>query len=83
MQIISNHKPSYQELLKWARKEQGLTLKQVAKRYGATEAEISHLELGKRTPNIDKLEKWANAVGMQVKIEFVSINTSALCSPSS
>lgn len=58
------------ELVKTSRKESGLTQKQLAKKSGLTQANISNLEKGTSHPTIDSLKKIADAIGKRLVIEF-------------
>ena len=56
-----------------ARKESGLTQKQLSERTGSAQADISKLESGNGNPSIKTLQRLAAGMGMRVKIEFQSI----------
>ena len=56
-----------------ARKESGLTQKQLSERTGIAQADISKLESGNGNPSIKTLQRLAAGMGMRVKIEFQSI----------
>ena len=58
-----------------ARIEQNLTQKELAKRTGIDQADISKLENGTRNPSLKLLKKLASGLGMQLKIEFVPMQT--------
>ena len=62
-----------QEIIE-ARKELGLTQKQLAERSGITQADISRLENGNANPSIRTLKKLAAALNRKLKIEFVPVN---------
>lgn len=52
-----------------ARKEKGLTQKQVAQKSGLTQQMISRIEtIGGNTPSLDTFVKYANALDMEIKI---------------
>lgn len=53
-----------------ARKESGLTQKQLSERTGIAQADISKLESGNGNPSIKTLQRLAAGMGMRVKIEF-------------
>lgn len=55
-----------------ARKESGLTQKQLSERTGIAQADISKLERGNANPSLRTLQRLAAGMGMNVKIEFVS-----------
>ena len=54
-----------------ARTSQNLTQKELAKRTGINQADISKLENGTRNPTIHLLKRLADGMGMVLKIEFV------------
>lgn len=54
-----------------ARKEQGLTQKELAARTGLDQADISKLENGTRNPTLGMLKRLADGLGFSLKIEFV------------
>ena len=55
-----------------ARKESGLTQKQLSERTGIAQADISKLECGNANPSLRTLQRLAAGMGMNVKIEFVA-----------
>ena len=55
-----------------ARKESGLTQKQLSERTGIAQADISKLERGNANPSLRTLQRLADGMGMNVRIEFVS-----------
>lgn len=55
-----------------ARKESGLTQKQLSERTGIAQADISNLERGNANPSLRTLQRLAAGMGMNVRIEFVS-----------
>ena len=57
-----------------ARKESGLTQKQLSERTGIAQADISKLERGNANPSLRTLQRLAAGMGMNVKIEFVTLN---------
>ena len=55
-----------------ARAKAGLTQEQVAESMGATKSAVSRLEaVGKHSPSVSTLEKYARAVGCEVGIRLV------------
>lgn len=60
-----------------ARKESGLTQKQLSERTGIAQTDISRLERGNANPSLRTLQRLAAGMGMRVKIEFVPENVSA------
>lgn len=58
-----------------ARTSEGLTQKELAKRTGIAQTEISRLEQGKRNPSIKLLQRLADGLGKMLKIEFVPKDT--------
>lgn len=55
-----------------ARKESGLTQKQLSERTGIAQSDISKLERGNANPSLRTLQRLAAGMGMNVRIEFVS-----------
>ena len=54
-----------------ARTSQNITQKELAKRTGINQADISKLENGTRNPSVNLLKRLADGMGMVLKIEFV------------
>ena len=54
-----------------ARKESGLTQKQLSERTGITQADISRLEHGNANPSLHTLQRLAAGLGMELRVEFV------------
>ena len=54
-----------------ARTSQNLTQKELAKRTGINQADISKLENGTRNPSVNLLKRLADGMGMTLKIDFV------------
>ncbi len=55
-----------------ARARAGLTQEAVAQRMGTTKSAVSRLECsGKHTPSVGTLQRYAQAVGCELKIELV------------
>ena len=54
-----------------ARTSQNLTQKELARRTGINQADISKLENGTRNPSINLLKRLADGMDMVLKIEFV------------
>lgn len=54
-----------------ARISQNLTQKELAKRTGINQADISKLENGTRNPSLKLLKRLADGMGMTLKIEFI------------
>ena len=59
-----------------ARKEKGMTQKELAEVTGISQADISRLERGTGNPSIKTLQRVASALQMALKIEFVPIQGS-------
>lgn len=55
-----------------ARKKQNITQKELSKRTGITQADISRIENGTRNPSLDMIKRLARGLGMRLRIEFVS-----------
>ena len=54
-----------------ARTSQNLTQKELAERTGINQADISKLENGTRNPSLKLLQRLADGLGMDLKIQFV------------
>ena len=53
-----------------ARKQSGLTQKQLAERTGIAQADISRLERGTGNPSLKTLHRLTEGMGMRLKIDF-------------
>ena len=53
-----------------ARKDSGLTQKQLSDITGITQGDISKLENGNANPSLKTLQRLATGMGMKVKVEF-------------
>lgn len=56
-----------------ARKESGLTQKELAEKTGIAQGDISKIEKGLANPSLKTLKRLAFGMGKVLKIEFVSI----------
>lgn len=54
-----------------ARRENGITQKELSERTGIAQGDISKLENGSANPSVRTLKRVAAALGKKVKIEFV------------
>ena len=54
-----------------ARKQSGLTQKQLSERTGIAQSDISKMENGSANPSVRTLLRLADGLGMYLKIEFV------------
>lgn len=54
-----------------ARKESGLTQKQLSEKTGITQADISRMERGGANPSLHTLQRLAAGMNMKLKVEFV------------
>ena len=54
-----------------ARKNSGLTQKELSERTGIAQGDISRLENGNANPSLHTLERLAAGMGMKLKLEFV------------
>lgn len=63
-----------------ARRDSGLTQKELSERTGIAQGDISKLENGNANPSIRTLQRLASAMGMTLKVEFLpnSVSRSAL-----
>ena len=53
------------------RKKQNLTQKELSRRTGITQADISRIENGTRNPSLDMLKRLAKGMGMRLKLELI------------
>ncbi len=60
-----------------ARKNAGLTQKDLAARTGIAQADISKLESGRGNPSLRTLQRLADGMGMKLKLEFVPADRKA------
>lgn len=58
-----------------ARKQSGLTQKELAERTGINQADISKLENGTANPSIRTLRRLADGMGMKIKLVFEPLST--------
>ena len=54
-----------------ARRQSGLTQKELAERTGIAQGDISKLENGNANPSIRTLQRLASGMGMTLKVEFI------------
>ena len=54
-----------------ARKNSGMTQKDLAEKTGITQGDISRLENGNANPSLKTLQRLAEGMGMTLKLEFV------------
>lgn len=57
-----------------ARKDSGLTQKDLAEKTGITQGDISRLERGNANPSLKTLQRLAEGMGMTLKVEFVRMH---------
>ena len=57
------------------RESANITQKELAKKTGIAQADISRIENGNGNPSIRTLQRLANGMGMALKIEFVPLST--------
>jgi DNA-binding phage protein len=57
-----------------ARKQSGMTQKQLSECTGIAQADISRLESGNGNPSLRTLQRLAAGMGMRIKIEFSPIS---------
>ena len=58
-----------------ARKATGMTQKELAEKTGITQGDISRLENGNANPSLKTLQRLAEGMGMQLKLEFLPLTT--------
>ena len=54
-----------------ARKNAGMTQKELAERTGIAQGDISKLETGRANPSLKTLQRLAEGMGMRLKLEFI------------
>ena len=54
-----------------ARNAQHITQKELARRTGITQADISRIENGTRNPSLAMVKRIAEGLGMQLRLEFI------------
>lgn len=57
-----------------ARKEKGLTQKQLSELTGISQADISRIENGTRNPSLEMIKRLATGMGMCLKLEFIPVS---------
>ena len=57
-----------------ARRNSGLTQKELSKRTGIAQGDISKLENGNANPSLHTLQRLAEGMGMLLKIEFLPLH---------
>ena len=57
-----------------ARRDSGLTQKELSKRTGIAQGDISKLENGNANPSLQTLKRLAEGMGMLLKIEFLPLH---------
>ena len=58
-----------------ARKDSGMTQKELSEKTGINQADISKLENGTANPSLRTLQRLADGMGMVLKLEFVRLTT--------
>jgi ribosome-binding protein aMBF1 (putative translation factor) len=53
-----------------ARRQAGLTQKELSERTGIAQSDISKLECGNANPSLRTMQRLANAMNMRLKVEF-------------
>lgn len=57
-----------------ARKEKGLTQKQLSELTGISQADISRIENGTRNPSLEMIKRLATGMSMRLKLEFIPVS---------
>ena len=57
-----------------ARKEKGITQKQLSELTGISQADISRIENGTRNPSLEMIKRLATGMGMRLKLEFIPVS---------
>lgn len=55
-----------------ARKESGLTQKELAEKTGIAQSDISKLETGNANPSLKTLQRLAAGLGKKLRVEFIN-----------
>ena len=55
-----------------ARKESGLTQKELAEKTGIAQSDISKLEMGNANPSLKTLQRLAAGLGKKLRVEFIN-----------
>ena len=63
-------KVSIGKMIREARKEQGLTQKELGQKMGLTESTVTKYEKGKQNLSLDTVQTIANALGIKLEINF-------------
>ena len=58
-----------------ARNYLNITQKELSERTGITQADISRIENGTRNPSLNMVKRLAKGLGMQLKIEFIPMQS--------
>ena len=58
-----------------ARNSLNITQKELSERTGITQADISRIENGTRNPSLNMVKRLAKGLGMQLKIEFIPMQS--------
>ena len=61
-----------------ARRQSGLTQKELSERTGIAQGDISKLEHGNANPSISTLQRLASGMGMTLRLEFLPNEASAI-----
>ncbi|MDD6230756.1 MAG: helix-turn-helix transcriptional regulator [Lactimicrobium massiliense] len=61
-----------------ARHQSGLTQKELARKTGIAQPDISKLEHGNANPSVRTLLRLAKGMGMQLKIEFIPVKQTVI-----
>lgn len=65
--------PLYASVLKSRRERLGFKQEEVASRMGVSTMALSYFERGERIPKLGQLERWANALQAEVRIEITDL----------
>ena len=75
---IEQHQREFSDVvtaLKEARESRGLSLQDVSDRSGITRPSLSLLENGKGNPTLETIQKLANVLGLQLKLEIKKLES--------
>lgn len=71
-----NHKiklkntPEHAAVLRSVRIDLGLNQDELAEKLGISAMGLSHYERGARTPNVERLDEWAQLLGFEIEINL-------------
>jgi len=70
MEEINQRKESLKTVLREMRLSAGLKQADLAKMLGYSQARVSEYESGKHSPGFETIQRWADACGCEVRVEW-------------